>query len=418
MEKHLRKEGALRVGTSWLRSLPVRNKVGLAITVLALVALLWPSGRRGATPNSAVKSPSAAPNGTEPSADGTEEMPRTPGAFDWKPGEPIIDRIIVEKSEVCAGEENVVRVEAHASDGKNEYLSVSIDDPGSGRTFWGSRIPVRLQRPLTRPMRVVVHGRTGVAGADVPHITVKNCVAPAQVVIDVRRTLDALDRVTLKATLLEPADGARGGALVVESYDWEFGDGAKETSSGAEVEHSYEAREQNVAQASYVVNVTMKWRDGRQARGSRAVAFVNAGFGQWAREGSVLVSAGVQETAPATDSSPPSERIWLYHGYRQPVRIEKVRLRETVLDGDKERETLNREYEPSELLGFAELPPGVSLTTRDLSSFRPTVRNATAVRYVEVRGRTRDGKAATGTFTLVPNSRRSPPPKAIPQGER
>src|SRR6516165_3902771 len=48
---------------------------------------------------------------------------------------PIVDEVSVEKSEVCEGEENLVSVKAHASDGTDAYLHTVI---GSGL---GMKVP-------------------------------------------------------------------------------------------------------------------------------------------------------------------------------------------------------------------------------------------------------------------------------------
>jgi hypothetical protein len=220
--------------------------------------------------------------------------------------------------------------------------------------------------------------------------------------------MDAADRVKLKAQVTEPppSPDTPTQRLVPRVYRWEFGDGNQETTSGPEVEHSYEAREQTVAMTSFIVTVRIEGRDGQEAKGSRSIGFPNSGFSRLTRDGTVLISAGFQESPSKDGAAPSRERIWLYHGYRQAVRIDNVRLRETVLDGDKERETSTRDYDPEALLGFRELPPHQSLATRDLTDLRPSTKDATAVRYVEVRGRTTDGKEASGTFTLLASSRR------------
>ena len=385
------------------------------VILLGVVAALMFSRRASNGPKLDQGSSIGARASNENAATGstrTAGPPREPDAT-----RPVIARVTVEKSEVCAGEENLIEVVAHDADGRDEHLRISVDDPGSGRKVWGAKIPYRLERPLGRPMRVVVEGRRGVAGADVPHVTVKDCVALHQVTIDVQRTQDAMDRVKLKAQITEPPSSADAPTkrLVPLVYRWDFGDGSKETTSGPEVEHSYEAREQNVATASFIAAVRIEGRDGEEAKGSRAIAFPNLGFSRLTLEGSVLISAGFQESPASDTAASRTERVWLYHGYRQPVRIDKVKLRETVLENHEERETLSRDFDPEALLGFRELPPRQSLTTRDLTAFYPSTKDATAVRYVEVRGRTTDGKEASGTFTLLASStrdaRRSPRPQ-------
>jgi hypothetical protein len=332
-----------------------------------------------------------------------------PAGRDSIPVEPIIDRAIVEKTEVCAGEETFVKVEAHLPDGANEYLVISVQDPLSGNLQWGSQIPLRFNRAIDRPIRVTVQGKGGFRSKNIPPLKVLDCVTPHQVTIDVERTVAATDRVKLKAHITEPpAEGSAASprSFVAHRYEWDFGDGNRETSSASEIEHSYEARDQSVAYSSFVATVKIKDREGNEIQGSHAVAFSNPGFAPLVNEARVVISAGVKESpAPQPGVTTEPEKIWLYHGYSKAVVIEHVRIRETVLEGNKERETFSREYAPEDLLGFRDLPPHESRTTRQLTDFQPTNENETAVRYVEVRGRTADGKDASGTFTLLPPKR-------------
>jgi hypothetical protein len=286
----------------------------VAVILLALVATLTISRRASNGPESDHGSSVGALAHVEQKAHAATST--APLARDSDPTRPVIARVTVEKSEVCAGEENFIEVVAHDVDERDEHLRISVEDPGSGRTLWGPRIPFRLQRPLTRPTRVAVHGRRGLAGADVPHVTVRDCVAPHQVTIDVHRTMDAADRVKLKAQITEPppAPDTPTQRLVPRVYRWEFGDGIQETTSGPEVEHSYEAREQTVAMTSFIVTVRIEGRDGQEAKGSRAIGFPNSGFSRLTRDGTVLISAGFQESPSKDGAAPSRERIWLYHG--------------------------------------------------------------------------------------------------------
>jgi hypothetical protein len=187
--------------------------------------------------------------------------------------------------------------------------------------------------------------------------------------------------------------------LVPVTYEWDFGDGTTRTTPDATLEHSYEGRDQTVVQSSFLVTVKVRDAHGNEAKGSRSLWLPNLAFAPLVTKGRVVVSVGVQDANPATATP---EVIWLYHGYPKAVHLERVSLRETVLDpaATSERETFRREYQPTEFLGFSELPPRQSLTTRDLGDFQPT--DSAAVRIVEVVGRTADDKPARAVFTLLP----------------
>jgi hypothetical protein len=325
--------------------------------------------------------------------------PETPPS----PDVPIVDDVSVDKTEVCRGEENFINVKAHTTNGTDAFVAIRFHDPGTGKIASGSRIPFRLDVVQEREMRVVVEGKGGAAQVvALPPVEVKDCVTRRQIAIEVARAVNSADRVELTAKLTElppEKESEPFEKLVPVAYEWNLGDGTTLTSRGPTIEHSYEGRDQTVVESSFLVTVKIKDDRGNEASGSRAVWLPNLAFAPLVAKGRVVLSVGVEEADPSTNTP---EKIWLYHGYPKSVRIDRVRLRETVLDGvdRRERETFSREYAPSEILGFWEIPPGKSLTARDLSNLQPTAESA--VRIVEVLGQTADGKPARGAFTLLP----------------
>jgi hypothetical protein len=339
-----------------------------------------------------------------PSGETDSPVPAAPGQ-PAEPDEPIIDQVTVDKTEVCRGEENFVNVKARSRNGSQAFLTTHFVDPGTRRVLSGTRIPFRLEAPPERALEIMVEGRGGASkAAPLPHIEVKDCVAQRQLLIDVTRPPSSPDRASFVAKVMERKPEKEGAApdvppLEPASFEWDFGDKTTLTTSTPEAEHSYEGRDQSVAHSYFVVTVKAKDRNGNEVAGSRALWFPNEAFLPLALENRVAISVGVREANPATGAP---EQIWLYHGYSSPVRIDKVIVRETVLDSsDKpERETMRRDYMPQELLGFADLPSGQSLTSRDLTALQPSAE--TAVRYVDVIGHTADNRKAAGTFTLLP----------------
>jgi hypothetical protein len=333
------------------------------------------------------------------------------GAKSNDPDRPIIEDAEVEKPEVCRGEENFVNVKAHTRNGTDAFLAMSLFDPQTGRIVrGGGRIPFRLDAPSDSDIKVVVEGRHTAETIVLPAVRVKDCVVAHQVNVGYRRSVAAPDRVRLIAELAEHPPESAGQPfqpLVPASYEWDFGDGEKETTTDPAIEHSYEGRDQGVAESSFVATVTVKDRSGQQAQGTRLLSFPNIGFVPLVFQNQVALSIGVANADPDQGTH---ERIWLYHGYSKVVHLERAKLREVVLaTGDHaESETFHRDYAPEALLGFSQLDPKQSRTTRDLTELQPTT--AGVVRYVELHGRTDDGKEVVGSFSLLPPAQKTQNP--------
>lgn len=384
-----------------------RSKIVVAAgSIGVLLGLVWlhkkPSPVAGASPELArheQESPRHHPIGT-PTKEAPGPAPASPPPAE--PDQPIIDEVTVDKTAVCRGEENFINVKARTGNGSDAFLAAHFVDPTTHRVLSGTRIPFRLEDMPERLMEVIVEGRGGTTRvASVPHIDVKDCSVTRRLAVETARLAERPDRVAFVARVMERAAGAAGpavAAMAPSSYEWDFGDQSMLTTAGPEVEHSYESRDQSAAQSSFVVTVKAKDAAGNEVSGSRSVWFPNAGFLPLVMENRVAISVGVRE-ANAADDAP--EQIWLYHGYPSPVRIERVRVRETVLDApdQPERETMSRDYAPEALLGFSELPRGQSVTSRDLTALQPSAE--TAVRYVDIVGHAADGRPASGTFTLL-----------------
>jgi len=302
----------------------------------------------------------------------------------------VIDEVTVDKQEVCRGEEAIVSVRARAIDGGKEFLSIGV--VGQPELI-GPRFPLRLQESFgDHEMRVFARGKNGTATtAAVPPIVVKDCDLPVTVGIDYRRDAAAPDRAWLTARVETSADAP---AFKAARYLWDFGDGRTEVTTTPQVEHGYEGRLQDVAYSYFFVTVTAQDASGREVLGSRALRFVNLGFGTFAREKRVTIFAGVKENAGG------GEKIWLYHGAPAAVRLDEVVVTDTILDSNSNETVIARHtHDPASLLGFRELPPGSSLDVADLRHLRPTTPDV--ARVLEISGHTQDGKPASGAFNLL-----------------
>jgi hypothetical protein len=228
-----------------------------------------------------------------------------------------------------------------------------------------------------------------------PPVTIKDCDEPVQVQVEVLRTFSSPDLVAFNVKIHEPG-GA--GSFAPYEYVWDFDDGQRVTETSGHVEHSYENRSQSERVSSFVVSVTARERGGRSAAGSRTLTFSNFGFLSREFENKVEIQVGAKSN-PAEGSA--ADRLWLYHGYDQPVRLTQVRMREVEADPSAAaREVSRADYSPMQALGFSELRPRESRDVVGLAQLAPT--RPGTVRFYDVEGRSEDGKLAHATFMLSP----------------
>lgn len=301
----------------------------------------------------------------------------------------VVDRVEVDKSEVCRGEEVIVTIHARATDGGEAYLDYGDT---TNPLHSGPRFSIQPDRD-TPPgkHRVYVRGKSGASVmADVPPIKVKDCDAPLELRLKLKRKVEAQDRAWLTAEVLTRTDAA---PFEPVQFEWNFGDGTRRTTPAGSVEHSYEARLQNTAYSYYFVEVSARDAQGRSVRGRQSVRFVNFGFLPLTRRDRVVIFSGVRKLGNG------KEEIWLYHGSPERVHLGRVTVKESEGDESGSASVRGQSYDALSLLGIDELPPGESRVIRELDRFQPEQPGTSLV--IEVSGRADDGKTADGAFTLV-----------------
>lgn len=321
--------------------------------------------------------------------------PRTPLVMPEPPspaGHAVIERIEVSRTEVCRGEEVVVTVTARSRDDGESYLGFEVLNRPE---LVGPRFSLNPVQSLARgELKVIARGKHGdVAVGDVPAVRVADCDAPATLALELRRSADAMDRAWLTAHVVERAKSDGEAGFEAASYEWDFGDGKKTTTSEPSVRHSYESRSHETAYSYFPVRVTAKDARGASVTGSRTLRFVNLGFAGLKFKDEVAIFSGFERKPSGR------EEIWLYHGGPEEVELTAVTVKDVSTDAEGREHTTSRSYEPLALLGVARLPPGESVVLSDLTELEPEATRS--VRSVEVRGRTRRGHDANGAFTLV-----------------
>jgi hypothetical protein len=330
--------------------------------------------------------PRSAPTQSTPSTQWLAPEYLQGGAASTKPehlGErPIIHEIVLDKQSVCRGEENFVNVRATGPDGSDAHLRISL----RGTSSVGSRMPFRLYADGAKTnLQIVVRGRAGTeVTAPLPPLQINDCeVAQA----------GSIDVIALGASTDEWRFAARvsSGTFEAQSYEWDFGDGARLVSAESEVVHSYRFRPQNKRYSSFLVTLTMRDATGQLLHTTRALGFPNPAFGSLVRHGEVTVSAQRLDEGG-------EELTRLYHAYHAPVRIERVTLMIRAPDGRSE--TIVGEFTPLESLGLRELLPGQPADVKLALANMDLPRNRPLLLVFRLSGSTTDGIRASGVFSM------------------
>ncbi len=331
--------------------------------VAVLVAWLWgdtpavvpeppppPSkpGPRLSEPGPAPASPMPAP---EP-----ELSPEPPSAE--ASAAPIIDEVIVEKSEVCEGEENLITVRAHTPDGKDEFLHYMVD----GKQ--GQQVPLRSfledeneSEPRPREVRVFGRGNT-VTVAPIPPFVVKKCRLPLVAWVNTRLRANTWSEFELEVKLIEKTSSeSMVGDFEPRSYEWSFGDGETAITQVPYVTHNYEGRKQDSQFSNFLVQVKVYGVTDEPVVGRTSLQLVNPAFEDLAYKGVVTLMLQLTPRFPELgDDGVVRQKVRLFHNRDRPVFIHNA-----VVFKHRTAPTepvAPKPMDPSSLLGTSVIPPG------------------------------------------------------------
>ncbi len=382
--------------------------LGLAI-ILGLTFFFWPSrpnkveARIALEGNSEtrVERASAAP------APSVAALVPNPSAPPPEPP-PVIDEVLVEKPEVCSGEENLITVRAHTANGTNEFLHTVID--GS----MGAAVPVRLSLGedgnIVGQHSISVFGRTNMAvTVPLPKYRVKDC-QPAQILLIEQRlrpnTNSDFDFHARVITLPPRGHEQRSApeAYRAVSFAWTFGDGTSESTSAPLASHSFENRPQETLYSYFVVGVEARDQNGKKLAGRTAIPLINPAFEAFARKGIVQILMALEPRFPTLDAEGRvTQRVRLWHTRPDNVTIENAIRTDYFESGAGQRQP--QRVEPAQLLGTTTIPPGkagIETTVVLDTEANPGVFSIT----YQLIGKSSDGHPALGSFSVM-----KPPPK-------
>lgn len=399
----------------------VRRRVrALAAALLFVTAalgawLLWP---RPAPVERRPVHPTPAAVRDEPRASAHRlESPMAPATSVISP--PIIDAVIVEKPELCEGEETLVSVVAHTTNDSDAELHFTIG-PRSGRS-----VPLRARLDAQgNPTRyeVTAFGKgNAMASAPVPPFRILPCKQTQRASLSHRVMPNRASSFEFRAQISDagephPSDGVPGRASSAASrfepvrYIWSFGDGEPLETSSSAVLYNFEDRPQDSLYTQVLVRVDVIAKDGRVLVARDALQLLNPAYESLTRKGIVSLMTALDPPFPHLDpDGRVRQHVRLWHQRREPVRIDSVRR--VSYYAESTRKPAAEDVDAAVVLGTAEIPPdhGIEIDVTLDTQADPDVISCNY--YLQ--GNSADGLPVVGTFSVM-----VPPPEPTRNNSR
>ncbi len=388
---------------------PTRTWLLLALVALGMVAGWLLSREQPPTPDAPV--PQARTRAPGSSADSASPAPApAPGAPQvaaaTEPAPPIVDEVLVEKQEVCSGEDNLITVRAHTPDGNDAYLHYTV---GSGT---GQRIPIRVWRnevdgSYELPTITVFTKNNVAVTVPMPRYTVKECEPERLVHVLSRRLPNAEDDFEFFAKVVErpvmPGQPAPK-PFVPARYVWTFDDEPAESTTGPTVSHSMLSKTGATSMyTQHLVRVDVYDAAGQKVTGRSSLQVLNTSFENFDKKGVVTILGVGTPRFPVLDEDGVVRQTFrLYHRFRGPVRLTRVtaiRAFRGTGEGPPPPEQVDVASLP-----ISEVPEGKGTEVK--VSFDTRAEPDVFALTYSLEGVSADGHPARGTFSVM-----RPPPK-------
>jgi hypothetical protein len=339
--------------------------IAAALAVFLLVRWAVPGG-----PAAPAKASVAASTGADPSSSGEptaapSTAPAGKADSNGSPPPPIIDRIEIEKPEVCEGEENLVTVVAHDPGGNDAGLRSLVN----GQPGWA--VPLRVRENdedpgAPRPAVVVVGDNGAVVSVPIPPYKIMECPAAARLRMMSSLLPNTTAEFRLEAKLIKGVPPGRPrpdrflmGDFQPTRYQWDFGDGERLTTPEAYVTHSYEFREQRTYYSYYLLTVTASDEQGRTLVARHALEIMNPAYEELAQKDVVKIMTHNAPRFPELVDGKVTQQIRLWHFERHGVTVDKVIAYAHDAFG---KELARIQMPPEAVLGTRTVPPGAGIT--------------------------------------------------------
>ncbi len=378
----------------------------LGAAVALLLVLLVNASRRGRGATSRPQSPAA------PSASGASPAPAAvdreargraaPPTPAHDPSAPIIDKILVEKPEVCEGEENLVTVEAHDPRGDSTGLRYLVNGTP------GASVPVRARNntedPTAPPRVVLVVGPTGATTTvPIPPYTIKRCAPAARLRMRHFLLPNATAEYRFEAKLIRGVspgqprpDRFENEDFTPTRYTWNFGDGEQTTTTMPYVTHSYEFRDQSTYFTYHLLSVTASDDRGRTEVARDSLEIMNPAYEELAQKQIVKLMTLNTPRFPELVDGKVIQTVRIWHFRKEEVPIDGITAYFFDVNG---KEMGSGPVQPVAMLGVGAVPPGAGLTIRTVLEVaqHPDVGFIT----YELRGTAAGGLRASGAFSIM-----------------
>src|SRR6266850_1443663 len=206
---------------------------------------------------------------------------------------PVFDLVRVEKDEVCEGEENLVAVHAHTTDGNDAFLHYTV----AGEA--GAQVPVRAYVGRDgKPMQqyAVAFSKDNVATRiELPPYRVKNCRPSRMLVVTMRMLPNSVAEREFTATV-QSLDGV---PFTPAWYEWDFGDGSLDATADPVATHDYSGLAQKTAFTDLIVKVKALDGGGQSVEGRFPLHIRNVAFDTRRRGMATLFLPESPGSAPA-----------------------------------------------------------------------------------------------------------------------
>jgi hypothetical protein len=380
----------------------------LALLALGLLVGWLLSQRR---PDPSAPAPQAQTRAPRPAGDSAPSAladdPKPPQAVATapEPAKPIVDEILVEKQEVCSGEDNLITVRAHTPDGNDAHLHYTVGD-GTGQ-----RIPIRVWRKEDGSYelpRVTVFTRNNVSvTVPVPAYKVKECEPERLVQVMSRRLPNSEDEFEFFARVVErpvrPGQPAPR-PFVPTRYVWTFDDEPSKTTTQALVTHTLLSKTgADNLYTQHLIRVDVHDASGQKVTGRSSLQLLNTSFENFDKKGIVTVLATGTPRFPVLDADGVVRQTFrLYHRFHGPVRLTRVTTVRSFI-GSRE-EPPPPEQVDTVTLPVSEVPEGQGTEVQVTFDTRAEP-EVFAITY-SLEGTSADGHPARGTFSIM-----RPPPR-------
>jgi hypothetical protein len=380
-----------------------RSRAAGLIAVLllgALAVMLWPRKH----PNSAkpIETPDRVAEGRIwPALPAAELAPPSPPLEEPAP---IIDKIDVEKPEVCEGEQNLITVHAHTVNGTNDSLSYVIDGTP------GSSVPVTLLREngaVVGKHYIRVFGRNNAATTVMlPEYRVNDCRPNYLGFVNAHLQPNSWADYDIVANITpfpwrpgQPPRNAAPKPFNAVRYKWSFGDGETAVTEVPAVSHSYENREQTSRVSYMILKVEASNREGDTVTGRTSLSLLNPAFEAKEAKGIVQLMISLEPRFPSIDQQGRVvQHVRLSHISPDPVTIDTGTMTKYMKGGRGEAE--KQSFDVAKVLGTTTIPPGKEGITATVVLDTVAEPNVFNVNY-ELDGYSETGERAIGTFSVM-----------------